>query len=193
MIDLDELYFDWLLRQLDPDGVPEGVAYVCDLLLNCDFKRRVGLDVNRAADGANLRKAFLHEFSEIKIEPHVTNNFMMQECTWLEMLIALAQALDYLYEGTVLGRFVELVENMQLGVLMEFEPARSSLTRGYDQKLVDDVTSAIDNNEFSPDGYGGLFPLHKPIDQDQREVEIWDQHAAYFRERLEGVLWTSTR
>lgn len=192
MIDLDTLYFEWLLTCLDPDGATEGVAYVGDLLHNCEFKRRVGNDVNRAEDGANLRKEFMTQFEDADFDPHVTNDLMMKECSWFEMLIALARALDYLYEGGVEGRFIELITNLTLDPMLEHSPRRSKRMREYDQRFVDIATNDVDQNLFKENGHGGLFPLSKKNHLDQRRVEIWDQHAAYFRERLEGVLWTST-
>lgn len=188
MIDLEDLYFKWLLTRLDPDGVSEEVAYVCDLLHNCDFERRVGNDINRAVDGANLRKQFMLQYEEANFDPHVTNHLMMQECSWLEMLIALADHLDFLYEGGVEGRFIEMITNLGLDELMTF----SHRHRVDDQDYVDAVVEVVDNSKFDRNGFGGIFPLKKADHPDQREVEIWDQHAAYFRERLEGVLWTST-
>jgi hypothetical protein len=192
MVELEDLYFEWLLTRLNPDGVREGVAYLCGLLHNCEFERRVGNDSNRADDGINLRWSFLEQFSDADFGSNVTNALMDQDCSWFEMLVALAEALDYLYEGGVEGRFLELVENMGLGPLIEFKPNRSEMMGEYDQRLVDVATSNVDKNKFDRDGRGGLFPLKKAGHPDQREVEIWDQHAAYFRERLEGVLWTST-
>lgn len=189
MINLEDLYFEWLLTKLDPDGVTEEVAYVCDLLHRHDFLRRVGLDINRAADGAALRKEFLLQMSELNLSPHLSNDFLMQECTWLEMLIALAIRLDFMYEGGVEGRFTEMIDNLGLGDMITFSHSRS---RRDDEELVAQVTSDVDNNRFDRDGRGGIFPLRKSGHSDQRRVEIWDQHAAYFREKLEGVLWTST-
>lgn len=188
MTDLEDLYFEWLLTRLDPDGVTEEVAYLCELLFRCDFKRRVGNDINRAADGADLRKEFLLQFEDANFAPSITNDLMMMECTWFEMLVALARHLDYLYEGGVEGRFTELVTNLRLGPFLRFgsEPMRG------DQTIVDTITSNFDESRFDRDGHGGLFPLRKSGHPDQRRVEIWDQHAAYFREKLEGVLWTST-
>lgn len=188
MIDLEDLYFDWLLTRLDPDGVTEEVAYVCGLLHTCPFTRRVGNDINRAVNGAELRKDFLMRFEDANFDPHVTNDLLLMECTWLEMLIALATAIDYLYDGGVEGRFTEMLENLQLDSLLSFRHQPSV----EDQKLVDRVTNNVDHNHFEPSGLGGLFPLRSHHHPDQRRVEIWDQQAAYFRERLEGVLWTST-
>lgn len=189
MIDIEDLYFEWLLTQIDPDGVTEGVAYLCDLLHNCEFHRRVGNDINRAVNGANLRKEFVTQFEEVEFAPHVTNELMAKECSWLEMLIALSRDIDFLYEGGVDGRFAEIVNNMQLGPLAMFNPNRTRSMVNRDQREVDIATDDIDHNRFTRDGHGGLFPLRKTGHPDQREVEIWDQCGAYFNERLKGVLF----
>lgn len=192
MIDLENLYFEWLLTQLDSDGVSDEVAYVSDLLHNCPFQRRIGHDINRAKDGANLRKDFLNQMHEVDFDPHVTNDLLMLECSWFEMLVALSQHLDYLYDGGVEARFLELVSNLGLEETISFYPRRAEVLGEQDQELVCSVTSCVDNNEIDRRGRGGIFPLQTNKHPDQREMEIWDQQAAYFTERLEGVLWTST-
>jgi hypothetical protein len=192
VIDLENLYFEWLMTRLDPDGVREGVAHVSALLYNCEFTRRVGNDINRAKDGANLRKDFLTQMDDADFDPHVTNALLDMECNWLEMLIALATAIDYYYDGGVEDRFLELVDNLGLGALVEFDPNRSEMMTEYDQHAVDFATNRVNENQIDSNGRGGIFPLKKRNHPDQREVEIWDQQGAYFNEKLEGVLWTST-
>lgn len=187
MIDLEDLYFGWLLTRLDPAGVTEGAAYLCGLLHNCDFHRRVGNDINRATDGANLRKEFLNDFAASEFDPHVTNDLMAQECSWFEMLIALSRGLDYLYDGGVDGRFEELVCNIGLDVLAVHDENRSVFRERHDQRSVANALSIIDDNMITPSGLGGLFPLVGDHHSDQRRVEIWEQAGAYFNERLEGV------
>ena len=189
MIDLEALYFEWLLNCLEPGGVLEGVAYVGDLLHNCEFSRRVGNDINRAVDGANLRKEFMSRFAEADFDPHVTNDLMMSECSWFEMLVALSRHLDYTYDGGVENRFIELITNLTLDPMLAHGPSRPDHMREYDQKFVDVATSKVDKNQFDKNGHGGLFPLSRPGYPDQRRVEIWDQCGAYFHERLEGVLF----
>lgn len=192
MIDVDSVYFEWLLTQIDSEGVQEGVAHLCGLLHNCDFTRRVGRDFNRAQDGTELRQEFLRQFSDIRIDPHTSNAMMDVECSWLEMLIGLARRLDYLYDGGVESRFLEMIENMKLGPLMEWNPRRTRDAHIRDQERVDEVTDMINDSQFDEHGHGGLFPLQTPNHSDQRRAEIWEQHSAYFNERFEGVLWTST-
>lgn len=188
---IEDDYFEWLLLELDPRGVSNGVVYVSSLLHNCTFRRRVGYDENRAVNGTILRREFL-ESEEGNYDPEEIEDLKAQECTWLEMLIALCRQLDFMYGGSVQGRFLELTGNMGLEPLFHPAPYRSRRTEEFDQGFVNVATSKVDDNRFDRQGRGGMFPLKYPVVLDQREVEIWEQHNAYFRERLEGVLWTST-
>lgn len=188
VVDLEDLYFEWLLTCLDEDGVTEELAYLCGMLHRCDFLRRVGRDINRASEGASLRKEFLEQFSEANFAPNVANELLNMECTWLEMLIGLARDLDYLYDGGVEARFIEMITNLAMDGFLTY---RHIATRE-DQRFVDYVTHSVDRSLFDRDGHGGLFPLRQSDHPDQRKVEIWAQQGAYFRERLEEVLWTST-
>lgn len=187
MINIDVLYFKWLMSRFESTSV--GLERVCRMLHENVFQRRVGNDVNRAIDGAALRRIFLDDYLEADIDPRITNEFLDQDCTWFEMLLALSESLDYLYETGVREQFIELIGNLGLIKLM-FKTAH--IYDEIDQDQVDSATNRVDYNLFNRDGHGGLFPLTKNDHPDQREVELWDQHAAYFRERLEGVLWTST-
>ena len=184
MIDIDRLYFGWLMARFE-DPAP-GLERACGMLHTNAFQRRVGNDMNRAEDGEALRRQFLDDYSEADIDPRITNDFMQGPCSWFEMLMALAEALDYAYDGGVQGRFVELLHNLDLDIVYSRVATRYD---EIDQDLVDAACIRVDFNQFDPDGLGGLFPLVKKDHPNQREVEIWDQHAAYFRERLEGILW----
>lgn len=184
MIDIDRLYFGWLMTRFT--APTPGLERVCGMLHTNVFQRRIGNDVNRAADGEAIRRQFLDDYAEADIDPSVTNAFMRGPCSWFEMLMALAEALDYTYDGGIQENFVELVQNLGLEVVYSRVAVRYD---DIDQDLVDAACIRVDFNQFDPDGRGGLFPLVKHDHPDQRGVEIWDQHAAYFRERLEGILW----
>lgn len=187
MIDINVLYFKWLVSRFDNPSA--GLVRVCRMMHENVFQRRVGNDVNRAVDGAALRRIFLDDYDEVDIEPHITNEFLEQDCSWFEMLLALSETLDYYYDLGVKEQFIELLNNLGLQKLI-FRTSRRY--DSIDQDLVDAATNRVDRNLFTADGDGGLFPLIKDDHPDQREVELWYQHAAYFRERLEGVMWTST-
>lgn len=186
---VDDLYFKWLMDQLE--SPTKGLARLCLMLHNNTFTRSVGYDSNRAAEGVRLRRRFLEDFSDAKIDPRMSNALLLEnECSWLEMLIALSEALDYLYDGGVQGRLLELIDNLGLSKILH-SPSDGRYDE-VDQDLVDMATTRVDHNLFDYDGHGGLFPLDmKRNHPDQRRVEIWEQHAAYFNERLEGVVWTS--
>lgn len=192
MNEVEEIYFEWLLTRLDPDGVTAGWSYLCRLLHNCPFQRRVGLDINRARDGADLRKEFLAHIDGPSFTHEAVNDLLMSECSWLEMLIALAIELDYLYDGGVDGRFFEMVKNLEIESIGTYIPHRNRKMEKIDQQLVSQACYDVDHNRFDEHGRGGLFPLRDYDHDDQRHLGIWEQHAAYFRERLRGVLWTST-
>lgn len=188
MIDIDVLYFDWLMSRFQEPTV--GLERVCGMLHENGFQRRVGNDVNRAVAGAALRRIFIDRYEETDIDPRISNDFLAGPCSWFEMLLALAEELDFRYDGGVQETFVELIDNLGLTI------AYSRIAPQYntiDQDLVDAGCNRVDFNQFDPDGRGGLFPLTKHDHPNQREVEIWEQHAAYYRERLEGKLWTSTQ
>lgn len=185
--DVDDLYFEWLMSFME--APTDSLAKLGWMLHRNTFTRSVGRDSNRAAEGIRLRHRFASDYNHVNIDPRKTNSLMDQECSWFEMLIALSEALDFLYEGGIQERFLELVDN--LGLLKVLNSPKDGRYDELDQELVDKATTRVDNNLFNSNGHGGLFPLETPNDVDQREVEIWEQHAAYFLEKLEGVEWTS--
>jgi len=185
--DVDTLYFRWLMELLGhPTKSLERLSW---MLHRNTFTRSVGRDPNRAIDGIYLRQRFLSDFSDANIDPRISNLLMEDECSWLEMLVALSEALDFLYDGGIQERMLELIDN--LGLTKVLTSPKDGRYDELDQELVDLSTTRVDNNLFNANGHGGLFPLSKPGHPDQREVEIWDQHAYYFNEKLEGVVWTS--
>lgn len=192
MIDIDRLYFEWLYQQLESDAEDQniGLGKLCWVLFHISFVRRVGLDVNLAIDGLKLRRRFLEEYGEVPIEPTITNPFLLEDdCSWLEALLILSEKLDFLYDGGVRGRFIEMLSNAGLDpILLSWgdDPTDNEVY------FVESIMSMINHSQFDPKGVGGLFPLVKSEHPDQRRVEIWSQQAAYFGEKLEGILWTST-
>jgi hypothetical protein len=187
MTDVHRLYFTWLTERYGFSTA--GMQRISHMLHVNVFQRRVGNDANRAEHGEALRRLFLDDWAEANIDPRTTNEFMAGACSWLEMLLALAEQLDFIYDGGVEERFSEMCSN--LGIFIVATRVNPSYDQ-IDQQLVDTMVNVVDFNQFDPDGRGGLFPLTKQDHPDQRGVEIWDQQAAYFREKLEGVMWTST-
>jgi hypothetical protein len=179
--DLEDEYFEYLLKEINPEGLREEQVYVCSLLHNCIFQRRVGLDINRADDGRVRRNHFLYE-EKIDLSPEEQDEFFEYECTWLEMLVALSDRFSYSYGGSPYGRFLEVTSNMGLDPLYQPVGYRSKRMEEFDQGLVRVATSRVDNNHFDRRGRGGLFPLSHAY-RDQREVELWLQMNDYIMDR----------
>jgi hypothetical protein len=96
-------------------------------------------------------------------------------CSVLEMLIALATRFAYLTFDPINGSepkkvesFWELINNLKLS--------------SFHTKNVGIINDFLER-QYSSDGYGGLFPLEFPK-EDQRHVEIWYQMMAYINEGL---------
>lgn len=182
MIDVDRLYFEWLVKRLESDEEDSalGLEKLCWTIFHLPFRRRVGLDINRAINGRLLREEFLGDYAELNIEPELTNEFLDGwECSWLEMLIRLAEDLDDYYEGGPRFRFLEMCHNLELAsVLM------SPNEGWHEHRHIEGIFARIDESCFDEYGRGGLFPLQNPGHSDQREVEIWNQASAYFVERI---------
>jgi hypothetical protein len=176
--DVDDLYFKWLMSLME--APTQSVARLSWMLHQNTFIRSVGNDANRAAEGIRLRRRFLNDFSDANIDPRTASYLIEQDCSWFEMLLALCETLDFLYEGGVQERFLELSDN--LGLTRVLMSPRDGRYDELDQELVDHATAFVDQNLFDSTGHGGLFPLKSTNVPDQREVEIWDQLAAYFSE-----------
>lgn len=186
MSDVQQRYFDWLIARTPTASLSyERLAL---MLHRFPFRRNVGYDMNRADQGTQLRRYFIDEYSDLDLLE--VNDLMAMDCTWFEMLLALSETLDFYYDGGVKGRFIELITNMGLKPVL-FSRGVGQVPDLYgevDMESVRLATRRVDENLFDANGHGGLFPLSQPPRVDQREVEIWDQAAAYFRERLEGDL-----
>lgn len=189
MNEIDDLYFNWLISQFEEPTI--SLVRLSAMLHRHPFLRRVGNDINRASDGKALRLLFI---DNVGVNPDYRESLLHGECTWLEMLVALAEQLDFLYDGGLKNRFLEMIDNLGLAVVLESAVDDDGYSE-YDEvdvKHVDRIVSIVNENRIDRSGRGGLFPLSKSGHPDQREVEIWDQQAAYISERLEGIAWTST-
>lgn len=183
---VDDLYLDWLIARLE--SPTPGLVQVCEMLHRESFNRRVGRDLNRADAGKELRQIYINDYHDANVDFTRTNEFFGRPCSWLEMLLALCEEIDYIYDTGVQNHLVEVLSNLGLEkVIFEYDPRYSQV----DEEFVLASIHRVDSNMIGPNGHGGLYPLHKDWHTDQRDVEIWDQHAAYFNEKLEGELWTS--
>lgn len=123
-------------------------------------------DENRIADAAQLRKEFTGLEREERFSPGVSI---------LELLIGLARRMDFMIDWPVHSCFALFLENLNLDVFDDDACPPIPL------RHIDHVLARFSNRTYKSDGRGGLFPLQRP-EQDQRDVELWYQMAAYMTE-----------
>jgi hypothetical protein len=166
---LDELYLEWLYRQVDSveEQDPSRTYWsLLRLLFRKEFVWIVPNDDNRVEDGRDLRREFFEE-------EHIDNvdlDWMQLGCSFLEMLIGLSKRLSFQADGEVNSWFWQLMENLRLEEYTD--------SPGVQAGRVDEILDCVIWRTYSKNGAGGLFPLKFPH-QDQREVEIWFQMHAY--------------
>lgn len=129
-------------------------------LFNIPFKWYISNDDNRNQDALDLRER-VGGMYDVEIP-------MGDEASCLEVLIALAERMNGDFGFKTAGEWFKIMlDNLSL---LEYSMTSEELKiriwrdRGY-----------------NPDGYGGIFPLNDP-NEDQRKVEIWYQMYAYIEE-----------
>lgn len=170
----DNEYFEWLYSQIGSvKNRNPGRSYweLCRQLHSKPFVWFVPNDDNRAMDGMDLRYEWAGDRSDIP------DHWFALECSMLEMMIALARRAAFETSESPVEWFYRFLENLQIRQYTDdiYEIAI--------QEEVDEVLDRVINRTYDYNGLGGLFPLHSP-QQDQRDVELWYQLAAYI---LEGV------
>lgn len=172
---LDELYFDWLYSQVANPRIPDPSRTYWKLLRTFFTKKAVWLianDVNRLEDGKELRFKFL---TEKKLD-RPNREWMELECSFLELMVGLAERLSFEAEGEPHYWFWKMVENLGLD--------RFSDDREFPKEKIEDTVDVVIFRNYKKNGRGGFFPLNH-TQKDQRKVELWYQVAEYLLEQSE--------
>ena len=163
-------YYNYLVRLV---RTPESKRYTLLLehLWRKEYYSILPNDQNRVKDGLFLRR-------------EVNEGQDFGPCRVLEMLIALSRRMDFQlygtdYDKTYKDLFWELVNNLDLIKFDNIEAAKDAMYLEIDHILTNWI-----ERRYSPDGYGGVFPLNKwkKNDGKQTEVEIWYQMMLYLSE-----------
>lgn len=169
---LAEDYLNWLVPQIrdEHDGNPNKTysnLIVC--MFDKEFVWLVPNDDNRLGDGLGLRVEFCYAH-------HIRQGSLahMGPCSFLEVLIGLSRRLAFDVGGNPPGWAWALMSNLKLDKMSD-PLTKSKLER------VDDILDTCIWRNYEPDGTGGFFPLAWP-QEDQREVELWYQMAAWINE-----------
>lgn len=172
---LDELYFQWLYRQVaDPDLKDSSLTYwkLLREFFSKEFVWLVPNDVNRSEDGKELRSEFIHEERPTRVE----SEWLNIGCSILELMVGLSRRLSFEADGEPYYWFWKLVENLGLDGYSD--------NRRLPKKKIEETLDRVIFRTYKRNGLGGLFPL-KQTDKDQRKVELWYQKAEYLQEQSE--------
>lgn len=182
IMNIEQDYFHWLCELVHIDQEDTSWWLVAKDLHRKIFYPIIDRDENRALDGLELRERFLED------EWYMDRECIEGECSVLEMLVALAQRMDFetgnAYETNgnedrTAYWFWEMMENLGL---IHFDDESYVELDG--QTYVDDIIDEFVERKYEYNGRGGLFPL-RYADRDQRDVEIWYQMSSYLYEHDE--------
>lgn len=144
------------------------------LFYNTEYTWQLDMDENRAKDGLALRWRFI--LDNPVYEQYL--DLLDGPCSVLEMLVALALRIeetimdDPAYGNRTSTWFWKMVVN--LGIQGQFD-------MHFERKRTLDCLTRWMNNDYEPNGKGGLFTL-KHCDKDLRDIEIWVQANWYINE-----------
>jgi hypothetical protein len=173
---LDELYLTWLYSQVGSVKLRTASRTHWSLIRQLYTKEFVWLvpnDDNRVEDGRDLRQEFLDDRGIENTDP----DWMGLGCSMLEMLIALSRRFSFEAEGEPREWFWHMLENLEL------PPFNDREYNEFFQREINDSLERVIWRTYSPNGFGGLFPLQHPK-EDQRDVELWYQLSTYLLEEL---------
>ena len=187
MVNIRELYFEWLLNQIFTGSIltlrNDYTKLMC-YLFNAKFYWSIPRDSNRFEDGLSLRDRFMDvcmdqtTISEDEFELY----FNPTNCSVLEMMAALAIRCEetIMYDPDLGNRtgdwFWVMIRSMNLHTMTDAD---------YNEDYVERVVAMMLDREYSPDGEGGLFTI-PDCQYDLRDVEIWYQMSWFIAYISEG-------
>ena len=168
---IEEVYFNWLYSKVASvdNPAPSNTFYtLLRDLHSTEFFWTNAFDENRAVEGLDLRREF---YLQVRLDED--DSWMHIGCSVLEMLIPLARRAEFETDIPMREWFWTFMQNLHLAELNDSR-------KGISQKVAR-VLDRLVWRTYRYDGYGGLFPLNNPH-EDQREVEIYYQFSAYLSE-----------
>lgn len=179
---LSNEYFEWMYNLVCSNGHYNKLSYrkLLTFLHNVEFTYIIELDENRVSDGIDFRYRFGYEngYSREDIAEYLD----FRPCSVFEMMVSLAfrleeQIMDDSEYGNRTGQwFWNMLVSLGLGKMSD---------RNFDKNYVRDVLTRFLNNDYAPNGEGGLFTVSKPK-YDMRDTEIWCQAMWYLNEVIDG-------
>jgi len=171
------LYRDWLITTITrSEEEYKTYRFMLQRLWNKNFYT-IEDDENRCGDGLE-RRAWYYD----NVRSPLNNPDELGPCRVLEVLIGIAKRCEFEVFSTpgnkdVKGFFWELLSNLDLTMYSISHWGTEDII------AIDSILSRWMDRAYSYDGWGGIFPLDNPK-EDQRTVSIWYQMHAYLVERF---------
>lgn len=176
----DRLYFDWLCNIVMPNFVVNSYhnndyTSLLFTLHGVSYTPTLELDNNRITDGLMFREKYIQGNYTVFDSYESLEIFRNKECSLLEMMVALC----YKIANTILDNlnempfiFKDIINSLGL----------SEMTEPYfDENYIINVLDNFCNNNYYPNGKGGLFELMYS-NVDMRTLDIWAQANRYILE-----------
>lgn len=162
---IEESYFIWLYNKVASVENPSPSLTYWTLLRDLHSTEFVWLipgDDNRAKDGLDVRKEFLRQMGLSYNEP-----MMSLGCSVLEMFIAFSRRTEFQTDISARDWFWMFLDNLKL---FDLNDAADDIT-----VIVTEVMDEFIWRTYRRNGRGGMFPMKRRSENDQRKVEIWYQ------------------
>ena len=163
MTEESDFYNQYYYYLCDLVGIENGYDKVLELLYMEPFISLIPNDDNRIEDGLAIRKKFAYGMGSDTVPYN-------GPCSVFEMLVALADRMAYLILDPIRGKATEPNEIFWIFIKNLTLRPGSPKNRTIIKKFV--------KREYRYDGYGGVFPILNPT-EDQTRIEIWYQMMAY--------------
>ena len=173
-INVRSLYFRWIIGKLDKDMVKKYSSLLMHLFKSEFIENaEVPMDVNRARDGVALRKKFISEqeyFGDSELE-----SIQYEDCSWLEMLIALAERID---DQMMFDMNLGNMTNKWFCLIIDQMGLKQYNEQNYVYDQIKNKLNKFIRREYENDGKNGIFRCNKNV----TKIEIWYQMMEWFNE-----------
>lgn len=187
---LKDEYFSWLYELIRDPRSRASYIKLCKEMHKTNFRWYVRNDDNRYQDGLNLRQLYIEE--EHLDESHLeVIYFQKGECTFFEMLVALARRMNSLtydlknQQDMAYKWFHAMLVNTGLDRFDDSSSRYPELTPVQEAEVCDTLCVILDRT-YDESGTGSLFPLEVPRRENMRETEIYYQ-MMYWLEENDGL------
>lgn len=164
-----QAYIGWLAQQIEPNR-QRNFDELLRIMHAKEFIYVMAHDDSRMQDARDVRSDCFREF---QVKPYVSTD-ILGPISVLEILIALSRRMGFMTSDPPGEWAWILLQNLEL------HKYSGRISRRWAEEI-NDILERLIWRQYTPDGQGGFFPLAWP-EEDQREVELWYQMAAYLAE-----------